>query len=203
MTENIMKRSDRRKRRNCRDRWRYHWHQYRRKPADPAMSTTEKLSALLLFLVGNAPVLPAPVKRRAPMSQPLPARADVSPEQGERESGEGGQQVLMRPRAAHGRYRSQPPYSRIMRDLSRPTPAAQADAAEALLARVPIEALELVYLLLREKDWRSLRHIVQPGMSDADAEAALKIAAREAKLLEVVEPDDSTPDDDPERKPPR
>lgn len=202
MAETIMTRNDGKKRRTCRDRWRYHWHQQRRKFADPAISTTEKLSALVLFLIGSAPTLPVPIPRTTPMSQPLPARADISPEQDERESGEGGQQVLMRPRAAHGRYRSRPSYSRIMRDLSRPAPAARADAAEALLARVPMEALDWVYMLIREGDWRNLRLVLQPGMTDVEADEALKIAAREARLREITDKDDETPDDDPKRKPP-
>jgi hypothetical protein len=90
-----------------------------------------------------------------------------------------------------------------MRDLSRPAPAARADAAEALLARVPMEALDWVYMLIREGDWRNLRLVLQPGMTDVEIEEALKIAAREAKLREIADKDDETPDDDPKRGPPR
>lgn len=200
MTENAMMRKDNgTKRRTCRDRWRYRRHQYRRKLADPATSVSAKFSALLLFLIGRAPALPAPAPRSVPTPQPL-LRTDISPEQEEREGGEGGQ-MLMRPRAAHGRYRSRPSYCRIMRDLSRPAPAARADAAEALLARVPMEALDWTFMAIREEDWRALRLVVQPGMTDAEADAALKIVAREAKLQEATEPDEPTSDDDMKRKP--
>jgi hypothetical protein len=66
-----------------------------------------------------------------------------------------------------------------------------------------MEALDWTYMAVKEGDWRSLRLVLQPGMTDAEAEEALKIAAREARLREVVEPDEATPDDDPKRKPPR
>ncbi|TPK65523.1 hypothetical protein FJ546_10040 [Mesorhizobium sp. B2-4-19] len=202
MTEQFMKKDDRNRRRTCRDRWRYRRHQHRRRLADPATSFTAKFSALLLFLIGRAPTLPVPVPQAVPAPQPLPPRTDVSAEQGDRESGEGGQ-MPMRPRAAHGRYRSRPSYSRILRDLSRPAPAARAAAAATFLARVPMEALDWVYMAIKEADWRGLRQIVQPGMTDAEADAALLKAARDARLQEATEPDEPTPDDNTKRKPPR
>ncbi|TGS40708.1 MULTISPECIES: hypothetical protein [unclassified Mesorhizobium] len=110
----------------------------------------------------------------------------MSPEQIEREHGEGGR-IAMQPRVVHGRYRVLPSYSRILRDLSRPAVAARVDAAGALLARVPMEALEWTYAVLREEDWAALRTIVQPGMSDAEADAALVTAAREALLRQAAE----------------
>jgi hypothetical protein len=78
---------------------------------------------------------------------------------------------------------------------------------EALLACVPVEALDWVYMVLQRKDWSALRAVIQPGMSTTEANAALLSVTREAKRREAVEVAEETPSplptgDDPGRRKP-
>lgn len=173
------------RRRTCRDRWKHQRHQRRRRKAtaDPAMSVFLQLLALILVIVGRAPVVPSPSPVAVPAVRPGSAGRssdDRSPEAVERENGEGGH--LMPPRRdsrRYGRYKSTPSYRRLVRDIQRP--AARAEALDVLRQRLhlPSEARGWLDELDKQGDLAALLPYVRPGMADLDSEAALLLAAIE------------------------
>lgn len=92
----------------------------------------------------------------------------------------------------HGRYRSAPSMSVIMRDLKRPSAAGSArDALMARLSGDPITR-EWAAARLNEDDMRRLALHVRPGRSDVDvvaawrAEATAERAASEAEVAAAM-----------------
>lgn len=172
-----------RRRRTCRDRWKHQRHQRRKATADPATSVFLQLLALVLVIVGRAPVVPTPTTAAVPAARPGSdgrSSDDRSPEAVERENGEGGH--LMPPRRdsrRYGRYKAAPSYRRLVRDVQRP--AARTEALDVLLRRLdlPSEAWGWLDELEREGDLTALLPYVRPGMTDLDSEAALLLAAIE------------------------
>ncbi len=167
--------------RTCRDRLRYQ-RQQRKRRGDPASSVFLRLLALVLALFGRAPFLAVPASRLAPtQGSPLREREDVSPQQRQRERGEGGYGHLRpapgsRPRR-HGRYRSKPSYRRLVADLRRPSPAARDEAAAVLRRRLPPEAHEWFDEVVKRRDWSALAWCARPDATDEQTETAMLRAA--------------------------
>lgn len=195
-------------RRTCRDRLRFRRVQRKRR-GDPATSVFLQLLSLVLTLFGRAPLVPVVVSR--PASPPRPTRDDTSPEQRERERGEGGKGFLpprpeMRSRL-HGRYRTKPTYRKLVADFRRPVPAARDEAAGILRKRLPPEAHAWLDSVLERRDWSALAWSARPGATDEEVETAMLRAALEWTEARTPDGDGgSTPpppggDDPDDRKP--
>lgn len=166
--------------RSCGDRWRFQRHQRRRKAtADPATGVFLRLLALFLIIIDRAPVIPAAV--HTTRSRPTPRlRDDRSPEARERERGEGGHPMPpRRDRRRYGRYKATPTYRRLVRDIQRP--AARREALDVLKKRLdlPPEARGWLDKLESDGELAALLPFVRPGLTDADSEAELLLAAVE------------------------
>lgn len=165
-------------RRTCRDRVRFRRMQ-RKRQGDPATSIFLQLLALVLALFGRAPLVPVIASSR--VSFPRPTRDDTSPEQQERERGEGGRGFLpqrpgMRSRL-HGRYRTRPTYRKLIANLRRPDPTVRDEAADVLRKRLPPEAHPWLDSVLERRDWSALAWSARPGATDEEVETAMLRAA--------------------------
>lgn len=165
---------------------RHRYHRSRHRITDPAMKVFLQILTWLLILIGLAPrsggSAPAAAPRRSPLA--VLRREDWSPEQEERERGEGGIFPVLRASgqktrqaAGHGRYKLSPSYRRLVSNLRRP--AARAEAAEALRRRIPAEALPWLDNVLNRQDMAALSWCVRPGTTDTEAETAMLRAAVE------------------------
>lgn len=200
-----------RRRRTCWDRLRMAQQRLRRR-GDPASAVAAQLLALVLFIVGRVPL---PVPRPAPtcLTHPRPAsvrrREDWSPDQEEREHGEGGHLLAPRRFSGAGRYRTAPSYRRLLRDLRRPYGPARVEALDVLRRRLDLPEAARGWLdeQAQAHDWSPLAACVGVGRTDADAEiAALQaaIAWLEARITDGDSPPpppvgaDPRPDDRPD-----
>lgn len=138
--------------------------------------------ALLSISVADFSVSPASsTRKRKPVAAPPIAPDDGGPGRPASQY-ELGAPGTLRPRSRpeRGRYGSRPPaLARLLKDLRRP--AARRDAADMLMARIPVGDAELhewVQGQLDDGGVSALALWVRPGLSELDILAHWKVAAR-------------------------